>query len=912
MLAISLHATAQHGTITNYGLGDYEGGLQNWGISSDSTNIYIANNSGLLRFNGNDWQLLETPGHNPIRCVERVNGRIYIAGDNILGYWEKKDTGEYSFTSLWNNAKALGVDNDVFWNICNYGNNVFFRSYSNILRYDGKELRHMVKDDCYVFIFKTHKGIMAQHISGRIDAIAGNGIEPVFNPDGKPHMIIKFMQEITDGTYLCAFENGEIGIAGNEHGVEILHKVKTLQGKPVKIDNAAFNGDLLVLGTLGDGLYVYDVKNKKPLDFDNSALDDFNIHDVEFASPDDIWASTDVGVTHIDLTPQASGKWDMQDYGVFFDGICFNGSMYMATNRGLISFGETGVTRNLTERLPLAFTTVKDELLVGTTTDLLRLSDDSHNFRSVHAFNGVRQFEYIADNGEEFLILRGYGGLGIMRYNGNRWVFISQVEGTQDYSFILPETPHSVWAVIGGNRLALLHLSQDYGKVDRTVTFDKFEEEGDMNGLCIFKADGKIYFASQNKVFYYQPQTDKFIHDTEMTGTLMPGSPAEIRAIHNLADGKIWCYAGETLRIYSYKQGHIALQNTFYLGQNQLALYDGHYNISLINDSIIMAGLHDGCRLFNLSDTAQAPKPMALEGISYSINDKTLYMPGRCGIIEFPDHATNVQFHVTSTINGIGDRFSYRLNDLTTEWSNWQNSGIISFTSIPAGSHSLEIKDLFGNLLRFNIVVQYPVYKRWWAIVLYIFLGAGMISFIVWRIERQRKMKLKHNLEKENSRLQNELKEQENQALREKVRSQETEMMTNLKFLTQKQELIDAISAEIDKQKMELGDRWPNKNYNRLLKVIQTGTTETDKLLSFENFFVEIHKNFMDRLKAVHSDLSTGELRLACLIRANLTTKEISAVMGIASRSVEIKRYRLKKKLGLPNEASLTTYINTL
>ena len=298
--------------------------------------------------------------------------------------------------------------------------------------------------------------------------------------------------------------------------------------------------------------------------------------------------------------------------------------------------------------------------------------------------------------------------------------------------------------------------------------------------------------------------------------------------------------------------------------------------------------------------------------VSYSINDKTLYMPGRCGIIEFPDHATNVQFHVTSTINGIGDRFSYRLNDLTTEWSNWQNSGIISFTSIPAGSHSLEIKDLFGNLLRFNIVVQYPVYKRWWAIVLYIFLGAGMISFIVWRIERQRKMKLKHNLEKENSRLQNELKEQENQALREKVRSQETEMMTNLKFLTQKQELIDAISAEIDKQKMELGDRWPNKNYNRLLKVIQTGTTETDKLLSFENFFVEIHKNFMDRLKAVHSDLSTGELRLACLIRANLTTKEISAVMGIASRSVEIKRYRLKKKLGLPNEASLTTYINTL
>ena len=154
-----------------------------------------------------------------------------------------------------------------------------------------------------------------------------------------------------------------------------------------------------------------------------------------------------------------------------------------------------------------------------------------------------------------------------------------------------------------------------------------------------------------------------------------------------------------------------------------------------------------------------------------------------------------------------------------------------------------------------------------------------------------------------------ELRRKTYEYLNEKVKDQERELKNNMRFLTQKQELLAAISEEVDHQKKELGERWPNKLYFKLVKLIQSGETETDKLLSFENYFVEIHRDFMLRMQNAHRDLTRSELRLCCLIRSSLSTKEIAAVMGIATRSVELKKYRLKKKLNIEREENLMSYI---
>ena len=61
--------------------------------------------------------------------------------------------------------------------------------------------------------------------------------------------------------------------------------------------------------------------------------------------------------------------------------------------------------------------------------------------------------------------------------------------------------------------------------------------------------------------------------------------------------------------------------------------------------------------------------------------------------------------------------------------------------------------------------------------------------------------------------------------------------------------------------------------------------------------------------KLLRSERIGGDLRLAAYLKMNLSSKEIAPLLNISVRGVENKRYRLRKKLGLSEEANLTEFI---
>lgn len=70
--------------------------------------------------------------------------------------------------------------------------------------------------------------------------------------------------------------------------------------------------------------------------------------------------------------------------------------------------------------------------------------------------------------------------------------------------------------------------------------------------------------------------------------------------------------------------------------------------------------------------------------------------------------------------------------------------------------------------------------------------------------------------------------------------------------------------------------------------------------------------NFTIRLSERHPDLTRTELRLCCYLKMALPSKEIAPLLGVSARSVEMTRYRLRKKLCLAPEDSLADYIQNL
>lgn len=81
----------------------------------------------------------------------------------------------------------------------------------------------------------------------------------------------------------------------------------------------------------------------------------------------------------------------------------------------------------------------------------------------------------------------------------------------------------------------------------------------------------------------------------------------------------------------------------------------------------------------------------------------------------------------------------------------------------------------------------------------------------------------------------------------------------------------------------------------------------------FERRFVDVHKGFFDELMRVNPGLSRNERRLCAFLRLDMSTKEIAALTGQTPKTIDVARYRLRKKLDLINSGqNLSDFLASL
>ncbi|MES2487322.1 MAG: LuxR C-terminal-related transcriptional regulator, partial [Bacteroidota bacterium] len=122
--------------------------------------------------------------------------------------------------------------------------------------------------------------------------------------------------------------------------------------------------------------------------------------------------------------------------------------------------------------------------------------------------------------------------------------------------------------------------------------------------------------------------------------------------------------------------------------------------------------------------------------------------------------------------------------------------------------------------------------------------------------------------------------------------------------LIKKNELLYMIKDDL-KKTGEGSDR----NIKSVITTINKNINEDDTWDMFKEAFNNADKDFLKKIKKAHSLLTPNDLRLCAYLRLNLSSKEIAPLLNISVRSVEIKRYRLRKKMDLPHELGLVEYI---
>ena len=896
--------------ITNYNYQDYKGGIQNWGIAvAGREALYCGNTDGLLRYNGQDWCLTEPGERATVRAVRCVGDTVYTAGDNNIGYWIREAGGRMVYTSLLPLVDKTGIRGETFWTIGTADGKVYFHSFAHILRYDGKQMDFLVKNECYVSLFQTGGRLFTQKNRGALQEITDGRLAEFYDPPFLRQEEVKFLFRLPEEKYLLGLADGRIYI--EENGKVLWQKrLETDRHTSVRVDcGALWKDEWLAAGTLGDGLFLLNLKDGKQWHLHAPRLQDTNIHGLCFAGPGALWLSSDNGISSVRLDPAIYLLPSGTETGAFFDAACFDGKTYIATNRGLFLFGEDEPIR-LPGLYPLQFCQLKNELLCGTTTRLFKMRERRSGFEPFCDINGVRQFEYVADQGEEYLFLRSYSGISLLRYGQNTWTYLSSLLQTEDYAYILPENLHTVWAIHPEKGIFRLHIDRGLTQVEGSDNFTAIDGYSNYNRIGLFKVEDKIWFATPGGIYSFDMGEKKFRR--QETWSRQIRNLDRLQAVKPAYGNTIWVVTGNELYLYRFTDSSVSLQLHRPFTDDRLMLYDKHFCLKSTSDSLTFVSTCAGTvvmRNDRVEQNIREAVPLHLESVCFLFGKELRYAGFGQAEIRLPNTATHITLQVTGGLQDSPVAVSYRMPGINDDWSEWQTSGTIRFTNLPAGSYRLEIKDSNCNEAVIPLLVSPPFYKQTWAVLVYLLLLLGITAATGIGVGRRKQRKLLLQMEAEQQRHAEERRRTAYEQLQEKVKSQENELKNKMRFLTRKQELLDAISAEVESQKKELGDRYPAKFYNRLVRLIQSGVTEKDKLLSFENYFVEVQYDFMLRMQKAHPELSPSELKFCCLLRCNLSTKEIAAVMGIALRSVELKKYRLKRKLGLSPENSLAAYI---
>jgi tetratricopeptide (TPR) repeat protein/DNA-binding CsgD family transcriptional regulator len=190
--------------------------------------------------------------------------------------------------------------------------------------------------------------------------------------------------------------------------------------------------------------------------------------------------------------------------------------------------------------------------------------------------------------------------------------------------------------------------------------------------------------------------------------------------------------------------------------------------------------------------------------------------------------------------------------------------------------------------------------------------GTGILTLVCFYffLLKRRKEKLQiQEYEKRLLRTELEKKVIEEENLQNQIQLKTVALSKYSLHLSQKNKILHDISATLkniaNRKNMDTSEK-----IKVLSKEIDQNLKHDQDWHEFVNYFSDIHPNFVKKLSTYPKEqLSPAELRLGMLLRLNLNSKEIAAVLRVTPDSIRVARHRLRKKLGIEQKEKLVHFL---
>jgi len=896
--------------IENFSSSDYDGDNQNWMISQGNNNfIYVANNKGLLEYDGSNWKAYQSPNNTLLRSVKVIKDKIYTGCYEEFGYWQKDDFGILQYTSLIPKLKNSRLTEDQIWNILDFNGWVLFQSSHALYFYNEltDKMKIITSKSIIYKVFNTGNQIFYH--------VADEGIYCIKN--GQSVLVCKDSIILNDRVIAISEHKNKVLVLTRNSGffemdAGVLKEKNSATNQALKEYNI-FNSLKLadggfILGTISNGILKMDtngqveyVINRKNGLANNTVLSLFE--DKE----NNVWAGLDNGISCINVKSPIKTFIDYKgELGTVYATIVFKNKLYVGTNQGLFYKSLTSTSQKLrfikgtTGQVWSLYNYDDQVLFCGHHLGTFTIQDNVAS--KISAVLGAWDFRRIPSN--KNLILQGnYDGLYILDNIKGRWEIRNKIKGFNNSSRYF-EINNSNTILVNHEYKGVYGLKLD-SALTRVVSYKNYTNISSGKNSSLITHNNKILYKSSNGVYSFNAIEDDFEKDSTLS-TMVKQAYSSGKMIVDKT-GKLWMFSKD--HICYIQNNNITSQpemTNIPVSAKLKAGVLGFENLNLLSNETYIVGTSNGYLTLDISKLkSNDDNTIYLNAIKNStINSEINYLPlSQSTTLEHKQGIISFNYSVPQYNKYLDVSYQYKLIGQTDAWSSWSKNSNVQFENLYFGDYEILARAKVGNKLSKNTVsYSFKVKRPWYisnvAILLYLLI-LGSMGFL---IHRAYKLYYARILKHEQIKNEKTLIQIKNKTLNHDIESKNRELAISTMSIIKKNELLAKIKKKLKKSSN-------TEDIKSAINLIDTNLNNNKDWKFFKQAFNNVDKDFLDKIKLEHPDLTPNDLRFCAYLRLNLSSKEIAPLLNISTKSVETKRYRLRKRLKLNHDDSLVNYI---
>jgi DNA-binding CsgD family transcriptional regulator len=925
--------------IKNFDRSSYNAGNQNWCIVQDDDHVLWFGNSGVvLWYDGEVWGSVEIPRGAVARSMATLPGnRILVGSFSEFGVIVKNRYGKYEYESWIEKVPQRYRDFSDVWEIYEFNNRIYIQTVERIIVFKGDDFEGTIApENAFRFSFISNGGYYVEDVGIGLKILVNERLNLIENGSFFMNHEIWMVTHL-NGKLLVGTQKDGLFVYENSKWIEWNVPVNRYLKKNLLYSTTITNHGELVFGTINNGLLFSDRDgNIRKIINVESGLQNNTILSMAVDFEDNLWLGLDRGIDYLKINSPFSLLTKKGVLGVGYASVYFQGKLYLGTNTGVYLVRQMEGQINYT-------------LVQNTGGQVWNFFSDGSNLYCLHhngifliretvatqisKINGCWKMVPVSGFPDEY-ILGTYTGLYHVKLNGGMLI-ANKYDGFQESSRILEfDDTGNLWMSHGYRGVFKIQFDEAYSRIMNVSFYN--ESKGLPSDLFneLVRIDNTLLFTTVNGFYNYNDVTGMI--DFNKTYSELLKTDQVITKLIQDRWGRIHLFADGELSMVILNNDSVTFFEKELFRPVFNTFIPAFENASFINEAISIIGFEDGFYLYNrdkvLPRTGSVPLFIRkFTTFTHQANIRTqlteVALFGSGITIPYSQNSIVLELSIPLFEKRENVLLSYEFNGKT--FSLPEGESVIELTSLREGKYEIIItaKDITGIYSEGKAVIHFeilaPWTRQWYAYFGYLLILLAIIVLVVYLIRKnikrirrreqiyqQRKM-FHANLElKKKAEIaeQNLIKLRNEQLLNEN-RLKTQQIANSTMELVQKNKMLLDVRHKLSELKKETDIEVRNSILRDILKKINRDLDNEENWTIFEKNFDEIHENFLKRLSGEHKGLTAKDLRLCAYLRMNLSSKEIAPLLRISVRSVEISRYRMRKKMNLPHDVSLSDYI---